>query len=60
MPESATGDGEVPMLASRPSPASDSADDELLDHGEKRGESSALLPPTLAGPGSTLAYFCGA
>jgi len=30
---SATGDGDVPIIASHPSPASETSDDELLDTG---------------------------
>jgi len=54
---SATGDGDVPMIASHPSPPSETSDDELLDTGRKRGESFAWLPPALAGPGSGLTSF---
>ena len=57
---SATGDCDVPMIASHPSPASEISDDKVLDTGRKRGNSFALLPSELAGPGSGLTSFCGA
>ena len=57
---SATRDGDVPMIASHPSPASETSHDELLDTGRKRGESLAWFPPALAGPGSGLTSFRGA
>ena len=57
---SATGDGDVPMSASHPSPVSETSDDELLDSGRKRGESFAWLPTALAGPGSAPTALRGA
>jgi len=53
-------DGDVPMIASHPSPASETSDDELRGTGRKRGEEFPWLPPALAGPGSGLTFFCGA
>ena len=46
---SATGDGDVPMIASHPLPASETSHDELLDTGRTSPKSSAWLPPVLAG-----------
>jgi len=57
---SATGDGDVSIIASHPSPALETSDDELLDTWRKRGESFAWLPPALAGLGSGLTSFRGA
>ena len=50
-PGSPTGDGDVPTRALRPSPASKTTDDELLDPGCQSGESFAFLHKALAGRG---------
>ena len=57
---SATGDGDVLMIAAHASQASETSDDELLDTERKREESFAWSRRALAGPGSGLTSFCGA